>query len=202
MGIHTIVFDFDGTLIDSNLLKYESYFSLFPLDDFHTQIIRAVLSEIFEQSRYVILREILLRLGAEEDDSLDEKVGRMAERYNEIVLSGAKICPEKEGAEEALRKLAQMYSLYVSSITPDNNLKEIIRFRKWDCYFRAVFGYPHEKAETLRHIILMEGLKSDQVLVIGDGESDRKSALENRCPFIKVTDQFHFRDLMHIVKNL
>ncbi len=34
MSIKVIVFDFDGTLVDSNELKYNSYFKLFP-DDHH-----------------------------------------------------------------------------------------------------------------------------------------------------------------------
>jgi phosphoglycolate phosphatase len=202
MPIHAIVFDFDGTLIDSNQLKYDAYFKLFPTDDCHARIIRAVISEIFEQSRYVILEEILRKLGIREKDSLKEKVKGLAERYNEIVVAGAKTCPEKSGAEKALKKFAPAYGLYVSSTTPDASLKEIIRFRKWDGYFRDVFGYPHEKSKTLRRIIALEKLRSDQVLVIGDGESDRKSAKENGCPFLFVSERFRFEDLGTVMDNM
>ena len=93
MGIQVIVFDFDGTLIDSNQLKYDAYFKLFPADDRHAPIIRVVLSEIFEQSRYVILEEILLRLAYRKDALLREKVKELAGFYNEIVVAGAKTCP-------------------------------------------------------------------------------------------------------------
>ena len=57
MSIKVIVFDFDGTLIDSNQLKHDAYYKLFPSDGFHKEIITEVLGEIFEESRYVILRE-------------------------------------------------------------------------------------------------------------------------------------------------
>ena len=43
----------------------------------------------------------------------------------------------------------------------------------------AVFGYPHEKPGTLLRIMALEKLRSDEVLVVGDGESDRKSAVAN-----------------------
>ena len=199
MGIRAIVFDFDGTLIDSNRLKYDAYFMLFPSDDHHARIIHAVLSEIFEQSRFVILEEILRRLGVREKDSLKRAVRKLAEGYNDIVLAGAKTCPEKPGAEKALKKFAPVCRLYVSSTTPEAALKEVLRFRKWDGYFRAVFGYPHEKPETLRRIMALEDLKSDEVLIVGDGESDRKSAQENGCPFFHITEEFDLERLDRMI---
>jgi phosphoglycolate phosphatase len=202
MGIRSIVFDFDGTLIDSNRLKYDAYFELFPADDCHARIIRDVLSESFEQTRYVILEEILRRLGVGDHTYMKKEVGKLAEQYNDIVVAGAKTCPEKAGAEKALKKFAPMYRLYVNSTTPDAGLKEIIRFRKWDGYFRGVFGYPHKKPETLLRIMALEKLRCDQVLVVGDGESDRKSAVETGCPFVHVTEKFHLDELDRMITNI
>jgi len=199
MGICSIVFDFDGTLIDSNRLKYDAYFELFPAKEDHARIICEVLSESFEQTRYVILEEILRRLGVEDHACMRNEVDKLAEQYNDIVVAGAKTCPEKVGAEEALKRFSPRYRLYVNSTTPDASLKEIIRFRKWDGYFRGVFGYPHKKPETLLRIMALENLRSDQVLVVGDGESDRKSAAENGCPFVQVTEKFHLDELTRIL---
>lgn len=201
MGIRSIVFDFDGTLIDSNRLKYDAYFELFPAQDRHARIIRDVLSESFEETRYVILEEILRRLGVDDNFSLMKQVSKLAEQYNDIVLAGAKTCPEKTGAEEALKKFAPLYRLYVSSTTPEASLKEIIRFRKWDGYFRGVFGYPHKKSETLLRIMALEKLRNDEVLVVGDGESDRASALKNGSPFVHVTEDFFFVQIEQILLN-
>jgi|LQYC01.1.fsa_nt_gi Predicted phosphatases len=199
MGIRSIVFDFDGTLIDSNPLKADAYYRLFPADDRHERIIGEVLAEIFEQTRYVILEEILRRLGVGEHAYMKREVSKLAEQYNDIVMTGAKTCPEKAGAEETLKKFAPLYRLYVNSTTPDAGLKEIIRFRKWDGYFRGVFGYPHKKPETLLRIMALEKLRSDQVLVVGDGESDRESAVKNGCPFVHVTEGFSFEQIDQIL---
>jgi len=199
MGIRSIVFDFDGTLVDSNQLKYDAYFALFPGDNRHAEIIRGVLSKSFEQSRYVILEEILRRLGFRENAHVKGEVNKLAGRYNDIVVEGATICPERVGAEEALKRFAPVYGLYVSSTSPEASLKEIIRFKKWGGYFRGVFGYPHSKPETLRHIMALEKLKSRQVLVVGDGDSDRKSAMENGCLFVHVTKGFSFEKLDELI---
>ena len=95
MGIQAIVFDFDGTLIDSNQLKYDAYFKLFPAEYRHVRVIQKVLSESFEKSRYIILEEILKRLGVREAVTLGKEVQALAGGYDEIVVAGAKTCPEK-----------------------------------------------------------------------------------------------------------
>lgn len=201
MTTKVIVFDFDGTLIDSNRLKYDAYFALFPEDELHIQTIRGVLSEMFEESRYVILEEILMRLSENAVVDLELKASKLADRYNDIVLAGAKTCSEKPGAQETLAALAKRYRLYVSSTTPDDALKEIIRCRNWDRYFQGIFGYPHEKSKTIQHIIEEENVASSEVLVVGDGESDRKSALDNSCSFIYVAEGFSLEELVGIIEN-
>jgi phosphoglycolate phosphatase-like HAD superfamily hydrolase len=201
MAIRVIVFDFDGTLIDSNPLKYNAYFELFLKDEWHAKTIRQVLSEIFEASRYVILEEILRRLGGKAATDVKQKVSELADQYNDIVLVGAKTCPEKPGAEKILKTLVREYKLYISSTTPDAALKEIIRFRKWDGYFEDIFGYPHEKSKTLKHIMEREAVKGPDLLVVGDGESDRKSALDNSCLFIHVAEGFHLEELVRLIEN-
>lgn len=202
MATKVIVFDFDGTLIDSNPLKYEAYFELFPKDEWHAQTIREVLAKMFEESRFIILKEILQRIGGNTGIDLKRKVRELADRYNDIVLAGAKTCAEKPGAQKTLAVLTQQCNLYLSSTTPDGALKEIIHHRNWHSYFIDIFGYPHEKSRTIQHIMEREKVESSQVLVVGDGESDRKSAEENGCPFINVTEEFHFEELTNLLAGL
>jgi phosphoglycolate phosphatase-like HAD superfamily hydrolase len=202
MSIKVIVFDFDGTLIDSNLLKYDAYFKLFQLDEHHTRTIREVLSKIYEQSRFVILEEIVRRLNPKDESELSPEVNELAERYNDIVLAGAKICPQMPGAKSALKSLSRRYRLYVSSTTPDSALKEIIRYRGWYSFFEDIFGYPHQKTATLKNIIAREMVQPTEVLVIGDGESDRISALQAGCAFVHVNKNFRLKDLENVIAGL
>jgi len=189
MSIKVIVFDFDGTLIDSNQLKYDAYYKLFPLDDFHKRIITEVLGEIFEESRYVILKEIVRRVNSliVNEYELDNRVQVLATEYNDLVVDGAKHCKEKPGAEEALESLSKRYKLYLNSTTPEASLKDIVTYRKWEDYFCDIFGYPNDKASVLFDIIERESINPDELLVVGDGKSDKDSANSVKCNFFRIS---------------
>lgn len=185
--IRVIVFDFDGTLVESNRLKYEAFFRLFPDDANHKAVVRQVLAEDLEASRYVILKKILLRL-KEPADSIAASVERLAGQYNDLVVEGAKTCPQCSGAERILRQLSADYALYLSSTTPEEPLRDIIQFRRWTQFFTTIFGYPRRKAESLREILEQQQVDPSQVLVVGDGESDHASAQEVGCEFFSVNN--------------
>ena len=202
MKLKVIVFDFDGTLIDSNQLKYDAYFRLFDDSERHIRTIRSVLAEMNEESRFATLEEILKRLGHVSSSELKREVYGLADKYNDIVLAGAKSCAELPGAETALEWLAKHYKLYVSSTTPDVSLKKIVHFRGWGRFFVDVFGYPHEKSPTLQQIIEREKVNPSQVLVVGDGESDRSSAKKNSCLFLHVGKTFNFNRFRNYIEDI
>jgi len=190
MSIKAIVFDFDGTLIDSNQLKYDAYYKLFPSDDFHKRIITEVLGEIFEESRYAILKEIMRRVNSitGNEYELDNRVLELATEYNVIVVDGAKRCREKTGAKEVLESLSKRYNLYLNSTTPETSLKDIVKHRKWENYFCDIFGYPNDKTSVLFDIIKRESINQDELLVVGDGKSDRDSANSVKCGFFQINN--------------
>jgi phosphoglycolate phosphatase len=202
MAIKIIVFDFDGTLVDSAQLKYDAYFELFDDSKRCVENIRSLLSEIYEESRFTIIEAILKRISTGDKRSLAAKVDQLAEQYNDIVLAGAKSCPELPGAETTLASLSKKYRLYLSSTTPEASLREIVEFRGWGGYFVDIFGYPRQKSTTLREILKQENASSRQVLIVGDGESDRKSAVENGCFFLHVGEAFSFNNLNNYIEDI
>ena len=198
MTIKVIVFDFDGTLVDSNQLKYNAFFELFPSDSLHKEIITGVLDEFIEKSRYVILREILKRINRKtiNEDDLDYRVHASAKKYNDIVVDGAKRCKEKSGAKEVLESLSKRYNLYLSSTTPETSLKDIVKHRNWEGFFCDIFGYPNDKTSVLFDIIKRESINPGDLLVVGDGKSDRDSANSVKCEFFRISNE---RSLMELL---
>ncbi len=198
MALKVIVFDFDGTLIESNCLKFDTFFELFPPDKFHNLIIKNVLKDFLEESRYVILKEILKRIDRRisKHEDIELKSEELAKGYNLIVTNGAKKCNEKSGASEVLVSLSKRYKLYLSSTTPETSLKEIVKHRKWEGFFCGIFGYPNDKVSVLLEIIRKETIEPDELLVVGDGKSDRDSANSVKCNFFRINNAGSLMELL------
>lgn len=189
MSIQVIVFDFDGTLVDSNRLKYDAFFELFPADGRYRRIVCDVLAADPEATRFVVLAEMLKRIRQEglRDDGLSPEA--LAERYNLAVVARVKACPPMPEAAAVLEKLSPRYAVYLSSTTPQTALEEILIYRNWRRFFKDVFGYPNRKTATLQHILMREATAPTQILVVGDGESDRCAAAAAGCAFFKISDR-------------
>ncbi|CAM2057428.1 conserved hypothetical protein [Desulfovibrionales bacterium] len=181
-NMRIVVFDFDGTLIDSNRLKYNAYFAIFPKNIRYHRTIKSVLADFFEATRYAIIHCILERLG-EADDS-GGRVSTLAQSYNDIVVAGAKTCPELPGASDILAQLSGHYVLYLNSTTPETALREIVTHRGWTKYFRGIFGYPTTKLDTMRAILATERIEPVETILVGDGQNDRHVAAAVGCRFM------------------
>lgn len=186
-GVKVIVFDFDGTLVRSNQLKYDAYFKLVSPKLWPAAIIENVLRKHFEKSRYAIIEKILKDTNFR--GNMADRVSELSEQYNNIVLSGVKDCSLTDGSLNLLNYSLGRYRVYLSSTTPEAALKEIVSYKKLDRFFVRIFGYPNRKTVTVATIIAQENVAPDELLVVGDGKSDRKSAQENGCRFYHVSDE-------------
>lgn len=181
-----VVFDFDGALVLSNHIKREAWDELFP-DEPERSALLPVLAAVGELSRHVILGRLFDELGLPGGPGAREAfVAEHAARYGAIVLDKVKACADAPGAVEVLEKLSARRSLYLSSNTPEADLRETIAARGWERYFTMLFGSPNEKTATLRRVMAREGLGPESLLVVGDGETDRASAEAVGCAFIRL----------------
>ena len=55
-------------------------------------------------------------------------------------------------------------------------------------FFKSVFGYPGNKTDVLRKIMVSEKVLPKEILVVGDGVSDEKSAVEVGTRFFRIED--------------
>lgn len=201
MHLKVVIFDLDGTLIDSNELKYNAFFRIFPDNEITNYIIKKNLSIYGEKSRYYIIEKIFedIELNYGQSININKNIDKYIERYTELVSDAVKSCDEIPNASNLLRSLSNKYRLFLSSTTPLNFLHEIIELRQWRKYFIDLYGYPQEKISTVKKIIEMEDIKNKEILIVGDGISDKESANYWGCHFFRIESS---SDLFTLEKKL
>lgn len=190
--IKIIVFDFDGVIVDSNKLKKEVWFNLFPESDTRAQkIVKNALYRRFgEETRFNILRRIFENFGTPLF-TRELLVNHYADKYNDLVQQGIAEKGFKVGILETLDLLSKKYALYINSGTPQLALQESVSRLKIQNFFKGVYGRPPSKEENLKKIMNAERVKGEDVLVVGDNEEDRQSAESCDCHFIGVANEFN-----------
>jgi phosphoglycolate phosphatase-like HAD superfamily hydrolase len=200
-NIKAIIFDFDGTLIKSNHIKYNAWFDVFIPDQALSVALEIVLEKHLELSRFIIIRKVLEEVYGvlPPGEETEAQISHYADRYNDLVFDAAKKCAELPGASALLERLALQFPLYCSSNTPESDLQELIEYRGWSSCFAGIYGYPRTKKETIASIVEAERISGQEILVVGDGTSDRESAVSVGAYFHHIAFD---EDLEKVVEHL
>lgn len=186
-----IVFDFDGTLVDSDTLKKrDAWLTIFPEGGtVPRSLLLDVLSRIPE-TRFDILREIFQMRGRHGNE-LEQLVRDYAARYNTAVQEGIARMGLIPGVAKGVQNLFQKYRLYIVSATPEYGVRETVKRLKLEPFFADVLGKPASKEENLRTILSREQVTPKNIVLIGNGEDDRRAAERVGTMFIGIADSFN-----------
>jgi phosphoglycolate phosphatase len=178
-----LVFDFDGTLVDSNEIKRRGFdFAFADYPQFMDQI-RAYCYAFNHTSRFEKFRHVTEQILHLRYTSEMEKL--FAGRYAEFTTASVAQAPEIPGAEKFLRSLAARRPALLSS-TPTDVLLTILERRGWRSFFSIVQGAPIEKSAWLQGFQAGLGCRPDEVVFFGDTEEDARSGHAAGCVFVRV----------------
>lgn len=194
--LSAVVFDFDGTLVDSLKVKYDARFELFADE---SEEVRAVAAEVIPQIRgklrAEIIRAILERTHPDlEKDVFERKVLEYAQRYDELVEDRIVSQGLFPGTREMLDNLRGRYPLYVNSGTPDYALRKLLDRLEIASHFKGIYGIDPSrtegasvvKRENMQKIVEREGGAGDAMVVVGDGTEDFACANAHGSKFIGI----------------
>jgi phosphoglycolate phosphatase-like HAD superfamily hydrolase len=181
-NVGAIIFDFDGVLVESMDIKARAFAYLFrdfpdrveEIVEFHMIHGGMPRFEKFER----IYRDILhLPLTA-------EKKAELGGEFSKFVFEQVVKCPFVNGAREFLGKYSARYPLFVVSGTPDGEIKEIVKKRGLEKYFKEVLGSPLKKAAHNLNIVKKYGFKPEEVVFVGDSIDDWEGVKGTGIKFI------------------
>ena len=201
-----IVFDFDGTLVDSNPIKRRAFELCF--------------SEFAEQRK-----DILAYCGAHHHTPRGDKfryvyeqilrqpytprITRQLHTQFEMATTQQIIeAAEIRGATAFLNVACQTHQTALLSSTPHQMLLTILEGRGWRRWFTTVQGAPVQKANWLRRFRTSHGFSASELIFFGDSQEDADAAQTAGCLFIQIgtdsllaEDRFHVADFMNLVRN-
>ena len=159
MRFRVIVFDFDGTLVDSNSRKRQAFDRVFAD---HPECIRALpgtLEELKSESRYEIITSLVERIGGLTSSQRLAEAQRRTEAYSAWVDAQILERAQQSPAAALLPRWRCHASLYVCSLTPTEPLRQILRRMEWLQYFDGVEGHPVNKADMLQRTVSQHRLQ-------------------------------------------
>lgn len=184
--VRCVVSDFDGTLVRSNEIKLQAYFEVASSVPDGILLMQQVLAQADGRDRYWVFEAFAQALLAPSDTS------GLAQQYTQICEDRIAEAPEVDGARASLERLRQEGRLvFLNSATPVGPLGRLVSLRGLDGLLDGVYGAPARKHENLAAIVALHGLSPMEMLVVGDGESDRVSAELIGCRFVAVENEYN-----------
>jgi phosphoglycolate phosphatase-like HAD superfamily hydrolase len=186
--ISTVIFDFDGVIVDSVDIKGQAFCHLFrdQPEEIRQQIadLHANHAGMTRYEKFKIICQEFLNQPATAAD-LERLSAEFSRFCVEKIISTAYI----RGAFEFISKHYTDYDLYVASSAPESELKEIVNRRGIGGFFKATFGTPRKKLDICRAILEENQLPPQKVAFIGDSISDYEVARQCGTHFIGRVDE-------------
>jgi phosphoglycolate phosphatase-like HAD superfamily hydrolase len=177
-----LVFDFDGTLVDSNPIKWRAFERCFAAFSGHREAIASYCRTEPHTPRGEKFRHVYTAILKQPYTAEAEQ--RLHERFDRETTQAIIRAPEVPGAGRFLEFAAGAYETALLSSTPHETLVKIIAARGWSRWFGMIQGAPVNKAEWLAWFCAARGLRGEDVLLIGDMPEDARSAETAGCGFI------------------
>lgn len=179
-AIKLFVFDFDGTLVQSNAIKSMAFFEVtahVPDARRHLENLLQTRPELDRYGIFGALSELI-----ENVDSI-----ALAKAYGIHCQERILTCPEVPGTTTLLTKLKETgRTAIINSATPEAPLRDVVSRLSLGQLINTVYGEPAGKAENLKKAMALCNVGPEQTIMVGDRESDRLGAMETGCKFIGV----------------
>ena len=184
MKQRAVIFDYDGTLIDTTPVKLASYADafqeVFGTDPSKRRIVNETQLKLGGAPKRMQLAETLRVLGIQ---ATEQQVERWCRLYVEANERNTPSCPEFPIVPLMLATLKTLYDLYLVSGLPDDQLKADAQRRGLASHFLEIHG--GDKAAFCR---AFRKRYYQQVYFLGDGMYDQQVAREAGFRFFEVQD--------------
>jgi HAD superfamily hydrolase (TIGR01549 family) len=181
MDSDSILWDFDGVIVESVALKGDAFYELYlPYGKAIAQKVRT-----YHLAHGGISRQEKIRFFHREflgETVSDEEVKILSEKFSRLVVDGVLNAPVVPGARELL--MNAKYSHFLITGTPEEEIRFILEKLELLHFFRRITGAPVPKTKAVADLIAEKLIIPERSVFIGDAREDLKAASANGIRFI------------------
>jgi len=181
--IKGIIFDFDGVIVDSIHVKSEAFAKLYA--SYGNKIVKKVINHHEANggiSRYDKIK--FYHNNFLKKDISSEEVLLLANSFSNEVFERVVNSSYVEGVLDYIQKSYKNYKLFISTGTPINEITKILKIKKLTKYFIDIYGSPDNKETHIQNIIDKYKLTPQELIFIGDSQTDFDAAKKFNIRFI------------------
>tara|TARA_B100001248_G_C27395932_1_gene465563 strand:+ start:4151 stop:4810 length:660 start_codon:yes stop_codon:yes gene_type:complete len=182
-NINSILFDFDGVIVESNNIKTQAFYSLYI--DYGEDIAKAVVNHHKQNMGISRFEKIKLYhkkfLGKALNGS---DYNELLNKFSISVMDKTIRSPYVSGSYEFIKSNFTIFDQYIITATPMSEIEKITKKRNIYKYFKKVLGSPNSKDFWVKHLIDNKKIDSKSSIFIGDAKADKQAALDNDITFI------------------
>ena len=196
--IKSIIFDFDGVILDSVDIKSEVFKEVFA--PFGKKILDYSFNYHIKNggiSRYEKIKHILNYFFNPSEAQVLEK--SIIDQFNFLIKKKIFQANFIKGALEFIENNHDSFNMFISTGTPEKEIIDILKFKKIYHFFTAVYGSPDIKENHVEKILKNNNEKIEEYVFLGDSETDLITASKYKIKFIGVENEhFDFKRVLKI----
>jgi phosphoglycolate phosphatase len=181
-----ILFDLDGTLIDSAPSILTALSHVFKLNDL--QPLKQLTSDVIGPP---LMQTLIMLSGVSDEKKILQMIGQFKEYYD---VEACLLSQPFEGVDEGLKKLVKAnFGLHISTNKRLIPTRKILKYLGWDNFFTSVYTLDKNevpfksKSEMINRQLKDFVLSVDQVIYVGDRVEDMVAAQKNQINFVGVS---------------
>lgn len=178
------IFDFDGVIINSDIIKYNIFRNLFKNEkqNIQTKILRYhfINQGINRIQKFEFILKNILR-----KKNIGDELKSLEIKFNSSFNKKLTNCKFEKGSIQILKYLRKKkIPTYIATGVKKNQIDLIIKKLKLKRYFSEIYGFPLKKSDIIKKITKKNNAKNSNIYFIGDSLSDMKAAKISKINFL------------------